>query len=129
MGLPCIERDDYALMLEIDCHIVHAFNFHERRAQLSHSLMVTFAFGGDFDRLQDRVVGSLREKRIGWIRITWPCRVHRFDFTYLTCDSRTPVAFYESTSINTWLQPGVSQKFLRSAVSNGFPTSRHAISR
>jgi len=73
-----IECDDHTPVLEIDFHIVHAFNFHERRAQLSHSLMVILAFSGDFDRLQDRVIGALREKGIGWIRIAWSCRVHRF---------------------------------------------------
>jgi hypothetical protein len=24
------------------------------------------------------VVGAFRKKRIGWIRIAWSCRVHRF---------------------------------------------------
>ena len=75
-----IERDNHALVLEIDLYVVHAFNFHERPAQLSHSLMVILAFRGDFDRLQDRVIGPFREKRIGWIRIAWSCRVHRFLF-------------------------------------------------
>ena len=45
-----IERNDHALVLEIHFYIVHAFNFHERTAQLSQGLMVTLAFGGDFDR-------------------------------------------------------------------------------
>jgi hypothetical protein len=38
------------------------------------------------------VIGAFREKGIGWIRIAWSCRVHRFYFTYLTCDSRAAVA-------------------------------------
>jgi hypothetical protein len=73
-----IECDDHTPVLKIDFHIVHPFNFHERPAQFSHSLMVILAFGGDFNRLQDRVIGALREKGIGWIRIAWSCRVHRF---------------------------------------------------
>jgi len=73
-----IEGDDHALVLEIHFYIVHAFDFHERPAQLSHSLMMIYAFGGDFDRFQDRVIGALREKRIGWIRIAWSGGVHRF---------------------------------------------------
>jgi hypothetical protein len=77
MRFTCIERDDHALVLEIDLHIVDAFNFHERPAQLSHSLVVILAFGGNFDCFQDRVIGAFREKRIGWIRIAWSCRVHR----------------------------------------------------
>lgn len=44
-----IEGDDHTLMLEIDFYIMHAFNFHERPAQLSHSLMVILAFGADFN--------------------------------------------------------------------------------
>ena len=75
-----IEGDDHALVLEIHFYIVHAFNFHERPAQLSHSLMMIFAFGGDFDRFHDRVIGAFREKGIGWIRIAWSCGVHRFLF-------------------------------------------------
>ena len=73
-----IECDDHTPVLKIDFHIVHPFNFHERPAQFSHSLMVILAFGGDFDRLQDRVIGTFREERVGWIRMTWSCRVHRF---------------------------------------------------
>src|SRR5207245_101800 len=91
MRFACIERDNHALVHKIDSHIVHAFNLHERRAQLSHSLMVTFAFGGDFDRFQDRVISALREKRIGWISIAWWCRVHLF-LIYLPRDRRATVA-------------------------------------
>jgi hypothetical protein len=80
MRFACIERDNHALVHKIDSHIVHAFNLHERRAQLSDSLMLILAFGSDFDRFQDCVISALREKRIGWIRIAWSCRVHRFLF-------------------------------------------------
>ena len=80
MRFACIERDNHALVHKINSHIVHAFNFHERPAQLSHSLMVTLAFRGDFNRFQDRVIGAFREKGIGWIRIAWSCGVHRFLF-------------------------------------------------
>ena len=91
MRFACIERDNHALVPEIDFYIVHALNLHERRAQLSDSLMVTFAFGGDFDGFQDGVIGAFREKGIGWIRIAWSCRVHRF-LIYLTRDRRATVA-------------------------------------
>ena len=80
MRFACIERDNHALVHKINSHIVHAFNFHERPAQLSHSLMVTLAFRGDFNRFQDCVIGAFREKGIGWIRIAWSCGVHRFLF-------------------------------------------------
>ena len=72
-----IERDDHALVLKIDFYIVHAFNFHERRAHLSHSLMVILAFSGDFDRFQNSVVDSFGEKWIGRVGISRSCRVHR----------------------------------------------------
>ncbi len=78
MRLARIECDDHTPVLKIDFHIVHASNFHERPAQLSHSLMVILAFSGDFNRFKDRVIGAFREKGIGWIRIAWSCRVHRF---------------------------------------------------
>ena len=80
MRLARIEGDDYALVLEIHFHVVHTVNLHERPAQLSHSLMVTLAFRGDFNRFQDCVIGAFREKGIGWIRIAWSCGVHRFLF-------------------------------------------------
>ena len=78
MRLARIEGDDHALVLEIHFYIVHAFDFHERPAQFSHSLMVILAFGGYFNRFQDRVISAFREEGIGWIRIAWSCRVHRF---------------------------------------------------
>jgi hypothetical protein len=80
MRFPCIERDDHALVLEIDSYIVHAFDFHKRPAQLSHSLIVTLAFRGDFDGLQDGVIGALREERIGRIGIVWSRRIHDVRF-------------------------------------------------
>ena len=36
------------------------------------------------------VIGAFGEKRIGWIGLSWSCRVHRFP--YLTCDSPAVVA-------------------------------------
>ena len=103
-----IERDDHALVLEIDFYILHAVNFHERPAQFSHSLMVTLPFGGDFDGFQDRVIGAFRKKRISWIRISRSCRVHGFYFTYLTCDSRVVAVPYKLRLINIWRQPNVA---------------------
>src|SRR5882724_912005 len=88
-----IERDDHAFMLKIDFYVFHPGNFLQYRAQLAHAFIAIFAFSGDLDRFQDRVVGSFREKRIGWIGIVWSRRIHRFlIFIYLTCDSRAAVA-------------------------------------
>src|SRR5438094_4108775 len=72
-----IKCDDHALVLEIHLYVLHTLDLHKRSAQLLHSLMMILAFGGDFDRLQDGMLGTFREKRVGWIRVTWSCRVHR----------------------------------------------------
>jgi hypothetical protein len=77
-----IERDDHALVLEIDFYIVHAFNFHERPTELSDSAMMILAYRGDFDGFQDGVIGALWEKGIGWIGIAWSRGVHRFCFLF-----------------------------------------------
>jgi hypothetical protein len=78
------------LMPRIDFDVVHAFDFHERPSELSERTMVILAFGGDFDRFQDRVISAFREKRIGRIGVVWSCRVHRF--IYLTRGGGTVVA-------------------------------------
>ena len=112
MCFACIEGDDHTLVLEIYFYIVHAFNFHERHAQPSHSLEVILAFGADFNGFQNRVIGASREKGIGWIGIAGSCRVHRLNFTYLTCDTRVVVVPHESRFTNTRLQPGVAGTLL-----------------
>jgi hypothetical protein len=76
-----IERDDHAFVLEIDFYILHAFDFHKRSAQPSRSLMVILPFGGDLNGFQDGVIGAFREKRIGWIWVSWSCRIHRFSLS------------------------------------------------
>src|SRR5207244_6525769 len=77
------------LMLEIDFYVFHSGNFLEHRSQLAHAFITIFAFGCDFDCLQDSVVGAFREKRIGWIGISWSRRVHRS--FYLTCGNAAAV--------------------------------------
>ena len=77
------------LMLEIDFYVFHSGNFLEHRSQLAHAFITIFAFGCDFDCLQDSVVGAFREKRIGWIGISWSRRVHRS--FYLTCGNGAAV--------------------------------------
>ena len=72
-----IERDDHPLTLEIDFYIFHAGNFLQHRPQFAHTLIAIFAFGGDFDRFQNGVIGPFREKWIGRIGIAGSCRVHR----------------------------------------------------
>ena len=77
MRLARIERNDHPLTLEIDFYIFHAGNFHQNRSQLAHTFVAIFAFSGDFDLFQNRVIGALREKWIGRIGITRSCRIHR----------------------------------------------------
>jgi len=72
-----IERDNHALVLEIDFYVLHPGNVLQHRSQFAHALIAIFTFSGDFDRFQNSVVGSFGEKRIGRIRISRSCRVHR----------------------------------------------------
>jgi len=72
-----VECDNDALMLEINFYILNTFDFHERPTEFSDCLMTIFAFGSDLNCFQDRVIGALREKGIGWIRIVWSGGVHR----------------------------------------------------
>ena len=41
MGLSRVERDDHALMLEIDSYVFHPGNPPERRSQLAHTLIAS----------------------------------------------------------------------------------------
>src|SRR4029077_352804 len=66
-----VERDDYALMLEIDSYVFHPGNLLERRSQLAHTLIAIFAFGGDLDRFQDRMIGPFGVEGIGCIGDDW----------------------------------------------------------
>jgi hypothetical protein len=75
-----VKSHDDALMLEIDLHVLNAFDFHERRSQLADALIAIFAFRGDFDRFQNYVVGPFGIERVSRVGIFWSCRVHRFLF-------------------------------------------------
>jgi len=76
MRFACIERDNHALVPEIDFYIVHALNLHERPTELSDSAMMILAFGGDFDRFQDGVIGAFGIERVLWLELTWFRGVH-----------------------------------------------------
>jgi hypothetical protein len=71
-----IERDDNALAPGIDFHILDAIDFAERLSQFPHALIAIFAFRGDYNLLNDFVIGALRIKRIGRVRVVWSCWVH-----------------------------------------------------
>jgi len=73
-----IKRDDYAFVLEVDFYIFHPANSLQGRSQLSHTFVAIFAFGRDFNRLQDGVIGAFEIERIGWVRIVWSRGIHRF---------------------------------------------------
>ncbi len=73
-----IKCDDDALMPEVNFHVLHPFDFHEWRPQLSHAFVTIFAFGCDLDRFQDRVISPLGIKGIARVGIVWSCRVHRY---------------------------------------------------
>ncbi|HEY2143879.1 MAG TPA: hypothetical protein VGH06_05960, partial [Candidatus Udaeobacter sp.] len=81
MGLARIECDDHSLAGEIDFYISHPANFLQDRSELSHALVAVFAFGRDFDRLQDGVIGAFRIEWIGRIGLVWSCGVHRLSLS------------------------------------------------
>ena len=71
-----IERDNHALVREIDFYVSHSGNILQHRSQFAHAFIAIFTFSGDFDRFQNRVVGAFWEKWIGRIGISRSCRVH-----------------------------------------------------
>jgi hypothetical protein len=84
-----VKRDDDALMLEISLYIFHSSNFLQHGSEFAYAFIAIFAFGRDLDGFQDGVIGAFREERIGWIRIVWSCRVHRF-FNFSLTNVRHP---------------------------------------
>ena len=72
-----IERDDHALVLNIDFYVLHSGNVLQHRSQFAHAFIAIFTFSGDFDRFQNSVDGAFRKKWIGRIGISRSCRVHR----------------------------------------------------
>ena len=80
MRFAWIERDNHALVREIDFYVSHSGNILQHRSQFAHAFIAIFTFSGDFDRFQNRVVGVFREKWIGRIGISRSCRVHRVFF-------------------------------------------------
>ena len=95
MRFPWIKCHNDALMLEIDFYVFHPGNFLQHRAQLAHAFITVFAFSCNLDRFQDRAVGGLWKKRVGWIGIVWSRRVHRF--LCLTCENRAAVVSISGT--------------------------------
>jgi len=95
MRFSWIKCHNDALVLEIDSYVFHPGNFLQHRAELAHTLIAIFALGCDLDRFQDRVVGGLLKKRVGWIGIVWSRRVHRF--LCLTCENRAAVVSISGT--------------------------------
>ena len=55
-----IERDDYALVREIDFYVLHAGNVLQHRSQFAHAFIAVFTFSGDFDRFQNNVIAAFR---------------------------------------------------------------------
>jgi len=59
MGFARVEREDHALVLQVDFHILHSGNLLQHRSQLAHALIAIFPFSRDFDRFQNGVAGAL----------------------------------------------------------------------
>src|SRR5580700_10614139 len=87
-----VKRDEDALAFKIDVHLLHAVNFHERRAQLAHAFVAVFAFGRDLDRFQNRMIGVFEIMRIARVWIVWSGWVHACP--YLTYANGSVVASY-----------------------------------
>ena len=57
-----VERNDHALVREVDFYILYSGDVRQHRSQFAHTLVAIFTFRGDLDLFQDRVVGPFREK-------------------------------------------------------------------
>ena len=55
MRFAWIERDNHALVLEIDFYVLHSGNVLQHRSQFAHAFITIFTFRGDFDGFQNRV--------------------------------------------------------------------------
>ena len=76
-----VERDDHALVLDIDFHISHSGYALQRRSQFAHALIAIFPFSRDFDRFQNGIAAALPKKWIGRIGISKSCGVHGVFFS------------------------------------------------
>ena len=79
-----VEREDHALALEIDFHVLHSGNLLQHWSQSAHALIAIFPFSCDFDRFQDGVAAALPKKWIGRIGISRSCGVHGVFFVSLS---------------------------------------------
>jgi hypothetical protein len=83
MRLARIERDDHALALKIDIHVLHAVNLHQWSAQFAYAFVAVLAFGCDLDRFQNRMIGVFGIVRIARIRVVWSGWVHASPLSYV----------------------------------------------
>jgi hypothetical protein len=65
-------------MLDIGLYVFHASNPLQHGSEFAHAFIAIFAFGRDLNGFQDGVIGAFGIERVGWIRIVWSGRVHRF---------------------------------------------------
>jgi len=84
MGFARVEREDHALVLQVDFHILHSWNLPQYRSQFAHALIAIFPFSCDFDRFQNGIAAALRKKWIGRIGISRSCGVHGVFFVSLS---------------------------------------------
>lgn len=76
MNFARVIGDNDPLVFNIDRDIFHPVDFHQERAQSPQAFMAIFAVGRDLDLVEDRVVGALRKKWIGWFDLVWSGWVH-----------------------------------------------------
>ena len=84
MGFARVERDDDALMLEVDFHILHSGNalFSTGRSLRTHSSQSSPSVAISIVS-RNVLVAALRKKWIGRIGISRSCGVHGIDLLFI----------------------------------------------
>ena len=87
-----IERDDYALVREIDFYILHPRNVLQQRSQFAHAFIAIFTFRANLDRFQNSLVGTFRKKESAGSGSVGRARPYCLIVFYLTSQARAVVA-------------------------------------
>ena len=77
MNFARIKFHNHPLVGKIDPNVEHARNLRQHRIQFAHACITIFAFGGDFDRLDNRMIGSFAVERVVRFNVVWSRRIHQ----------------------------------------------------
>ena len=75
-----VERNNDALVTEIDLHVADAVDPLERGTQFSDAFVAIFAFSRDLDRFENVVIGTLGTKWVAWVGIVRSGWVHKLSY-------------------------------------------------